>query len=183
MSVWESDGSRLKHGGSRYMQSSQQAMWVNTTALHHTPSSPRSVVPNIMGRKVGMELFSKITNPEIFIYDGETGEPISQTQFSLSLEAERALLDLVNYNIIPPRLLLLDLKFKPAQNYIPPSLSGPVKRIGVIKGLFTDAYSGELIPVEIRIRYDARARGNLQGGAYFFDSVEYSNIELEEVIY
>lgn len=130
-----------------------------------------------------MELFTKITNPEIFIYDGETGEPIAQTQFSLSFDAERALLDLVNFNAIPPRLLLLNLKFKPAENYIPPSLSRPVKRIGVIEGLFTDAYSGELVPVEIRIRYDARARGNLQGGEYFFDSVEYSNIELEEVIY
>jgi hypothetical protein len=138
---------------------------------------------NIMGWKVELELFVKITDPEIFIYDGETGEPVSQTRFSLSAEAERALLDLVNYNIIPPKLLLLNLRFQPAEHYIPPSLDRPVKRVGAIRGLFTDAASGELIPVEIRIRYDARARGNLLGGEYFFDSVEYSNIELEEIIY
>lgn len=128
-------------------------------------------------------MFTKITNPEIFIYDGETGEPIAQTKFSLSVDAEKALLDLVNYNIVPYRLLLLNLRFQPTEHYIPPSLDKPVKRSGVIKGLFTEAYSGGLEPVEIHIKYDARARGNLTGNEYFFDSVEYSNIELEEVVY
>ena len=130
-----------------------------------------------------MGLFVRITNPEILIYDAETGEPVSQTKFSLTLDAEKALLDLVNYNIVPSRLLLLDAKFQPAERYIPPSLDRPVRRIGVIRGLFTDADSGELKPVEIRIRYDARARGNLLGDQYFFDSVEYTNIELEEINY
>lgn len=130
-----------------------------------------------------MELFIKITNPEIFIYDAETGEPVSQTRFNLTADAERALLDLVNYNIVPPRLLLLDVTFRPEEHYIPPSVDKPVKRIGVITGLFTDSDSRELKPVAIRIRYDARARGNLQGTELFFDSVEYSNIELQEIIY
>ena len=128
-------------------------------------------------------MFSKIINPEIFIYDGETGEPIAQTQFDLSVNGEKALLDLVNYNEVPYRLLLLNLRFQPTEHYIPPSLDQPVKRRGVIKGLFKDSYSGGLEPVEIHIRYDARARGNLMGNEYFFDSVEYSNIELEEVVY
>lgn len=128
-------------------------------------------------------MFAKISNPEIFISDGETGEFISETKFSLSSDAEKALLDMVNYNKVPPSLLLLNLKFQPSDHFIPPSLEGPVKRIGIIKGLFTDANSGELIPVEIRIRYDAMARGNLSRDQYFFDSVEYSNIELEGVSY
>lgn len=128
-------------------------------------------------------MFVKITDPEIFISDGETGEPISQTKFNLSSDAEKALLDLVNYKIVPPRLLLLNLRFQPAEHYSPPSLDRPVKRMGVIKGLFTDSYSKELIPVEIRIRYDARARGNLLGDPYFFDSIEYTNIELEGISY
>jgi len=128
-------------------------------------------------------MFSKITNPVIYIYDGETGEFIAETKFSLSTDAETALLDLVNYNRIPPRLLLLNLSFQPSEHYTPPSLDRPVKRIGIIKGLFTDSVSGELIPVEIRIKYDARAHGNLLGNRYFFDSVEYSNIELEGINY
>lgn len=128
-------------------------------------------------------MFVKITNPQISIYDAQTGIPVSETRFNLSSDAEKALLDLVNYNKVPPTLLLLDVKFQPLELYIPPSLHGPVKRIGIIRGLFTDAGSGEMKPVEIRIRYDARARGNLLGDNYFFDSVEYSNIELESVSY
>jgi len=128
-------------------------------------------------------VFAKITNPEIYIYDGNTGEFISETKFSLSNDAEKALLDLVNYNKIPPNLLLLNLSFQPSDHYIPPSLDRPVKRIGIIKALFTEAYSGEMRPVEIKIKYDAWAHGNLAGNLYYFDSVEYSNIELEEIKY
>lgn len=128
-------------------------------------------------------MFVKITNPIIEIYDGDTNEFIAETTATLTPDAEKALLDLVNYNRIPARLFLLNLTFKPSEHYTPPTFDKPAKRRGIIKANFTDSASGEQVPVEIRIKYDARAHGNLLGNQYFFDSVEYSNIVLEGITY
>jgi hypothetical protein len=53
-------------------------------------------------------MYTKISKPEIIIYDGETKELIGTAKFDLSSTAESDLLQLVNYNIAPSSLLLLN---------------------------------------------------------------------------
>ena len=48
--------------------------------------------------------------------------------------------------------------------------------------LFKNAYTGKLVSVEIQLSYNARARGNITGDRYRFESVEFSDIDIESVI-
>jgi len=127
-------------------------------------------------------MYTKISNPSIVIYDGKTGELIGTATFKLTGESEKALLNLLNYNVRPTSLTLLDADlYKPSPNYIPPTPYSPYSRRGIIHALFTDAYTGNSVPVEIQLKYDARARGNIAGDLYHFDSVEFGNIDIESV--
>lgn len=47
-------------------------------------------------------MYTKISNPEIEIYDGETKELIGKAKFDLPIISEDDLLKLVNYNIYHP---------------------------------------------------------------------------------
>lgn len=127
-------------------------------------------------------MYTKISNPSIVIYDGKTGELIGTATFKLTGESEKALLNLLNYNVQPTSLTLLEADlYKPSPNYNPPTPYSPYPRTGIIHALFTDAYTGKSIPVEIQLKYNAQARGNLTGDLYHFDSVDFSNIAIESV--
>lgn len=127
-------------------------------------------------------MFTHIKDPRIVIYDGETHKLIGIASFKLTSDSEKALLQLVNYGIKPSSITLLDVDlYQPNEDYVPPIPYNAYKREGTIYALFTDANSGEDIPIEIQLKYTARARGNLLGNLYHFDSVEFSDMEIESV--
>jgi len=127
-------------------------------------------------------MYTKISNPSIEIYNGETNERIGTATFSLTTQAEKELLRLLNYGIPPASLPVLDLNLsQPEKSYVPPEPFHAYERRGTIYATVTDAYTGRLQPVEIQMTYDARARGNLTGDLYHFDSAEFNNIKIESV--
>ncbi len=127
-------------------------------------------------------MYTKITNPSIVIFDGKTGELIGTATFKLTDESEKKLLNLLNYNIQPSSLTLLDVDlYKPSPNYTPPIPYSPYARKGTIHALFTDAYAGNPVPVEIQLKYNARARGNTTGNLFHFESVEFGDIDIQSV--
>ena len=78
-------------------------------------------------------MYTKISNPSIVIYDGKTGELIGTATFKLTDKSEKALLNLLNYNIQPSSLTLLDVDlYKPSPNYTPPMPYSPYMRKGTI---------------------------------------------------
>jgi len=126
-------------------------------------------------------MYTKIIDPSISIFNRNTNEFIGIASFNLTPESEKDLLRLVNYNITPKSLLLLNLNFYQQSTYFhPPNLDQPVNHKGILKAIFLND-SGERIPIEIRLRYDAIARGNLLGIRNFFDSVEYYNIAVDSI--
>jgi hypothetical protein len=131
-------------------------------------------------------MYTKIIDPSISIYNGYTNEFIGSARFNLSPESENDLLQLVNYNITPAVLLLMNLNFYQQSTYFdPPTLDQPANRKGILRAIFINT-AGEQVPMEIRIRYDARARSNLSGSRTFFESAMYDNIEvdsIEEIFY
>lgn len=127
-------------------------------------------------------MYTKISNPSIVIYDGKSSELIGTATFKLTKESEKALLNLLNYNVPPSSLTLLEMVlYEPSPNYIPPTPFMPYPRKGTIHALFKNAYTGKLVSVEIRLSYNARARGNITGDLYRFESVEFSDIDIESV--
>ena len=127
-------------------------------------------------------MYTKITNPNIVIFDGKTGELIGTATFKLTDESEKKLLNLLNYNIQPPSLTLLDVDlYKPSPNYTPPIPYSPYARKGTIYALFTDAYTGNPVPVEIQLKYNFLTRGNTKGNLFHFESVEFGDIDIQSV--
>lgn len=127
-------------------------------------------------------MFTQIRQPNIVIYNGENNKLIGTASFRLTPESEQALLDLVNYGIDPSSLTLLDIDlYQPDEDYVPPTPYDAYKREGTIYALFTDSTIGMDIPIEIKMKYKARARGNLLGNLYHFESVEFSNIKIEDI--
>lgn len=127
-------------------------------------------------------MFTQISNPRIVVYNGETNELIGTASFELTPSAEKAFLSLVNKGLQPSSLVLLDLDlYKPGKSYIPPTPYDAYKRNGTIYASFKDYYSGKNIPVEIKLKYRIRARGNLLRNLYHFDSADFSDIKIESV--
>lgn len=127
-------------------------------------------------------MYTSIRNPRITIYNGATKELIGAANFKLTPEAEKALLQLVNYGKVPASLLILDIElFRPAKGYLPPRPFEAYKREGIINALFFESDTGEEIPIEIRIKYTARARSSKPDNLYFYNSVDFGDIEVDSV--
>lgn len=124
-------------------------------------------------------VYSQITNPGFIIFDGKTGSYIGHSRVTPTPESEQKLLDLLNFNQIPNSLTLLNITLsRPSNSYLPPAVNRKLSRIAILNLEALDQSSGEWIPIELRMRYDVLARGNLIGGLYHFDSAEIDNIEL-----
>lgn len=129
-------------------------------------------------------MYNLVTNLVDEIYHGKTGEFLGYATFELPQAEEDKVLNLVNYGETLKFLILLNLDVvKTAKDYVPPELIQKYPRTGIIRALFRDADSGALTPIEIRLTYDARGRGQETGDVYHFDSVEYSNIKVDEIRY
>ena len=124
-------------------------------------------------------MYTKMNNPRIIIYDGDTKELIGTAKFDLSPSAENDLLQLVNYNTPPSSLLLLNLNlYEPAENYTRPEPYFKYVREGKIKASFTDLYTKNQIPLEIIIKYNVRANSANPKNLEFYDSVIFDGIEV-----
>lgn len=127
-------------------------------------------------------MYKKISNPEITIYDGETKELIGTAKFDLSPRSEYDLLQLVNYNIAPSSLLMLNMNlYDPAESYVRPEPYCRYMREGKIKAFFTDSDTKSRIPIEIIIKYNARANSANPQNINFYDSVNFDNIKVISV--
>jgi hypothetical protein len=54
-------------------------------------------------------------------------------------------------------------------------------REGRMRALFTDAYTKTQVPIEIMIKYDARAHSANSKNPNFYDSVNFFNIKVQSV--
>ena len=128
-------------------------------------------------------MYTKISDPSMEIYNGETNEFIGVAEFDLSTNAEYDLLNLVNYGKLPESLLIFNLSLhQPDKSYVPPTPYVEHLRKGTIIALFTDSFAGKQIPIEIKINYIARANSVYFGDYNSYPSVIYTNIVVESVI-
>ena len=125
-------------------------------------------------------MFDKVSRGVIDAYDGKTGEYLGRHEFKITQEVERVLLDYVHNGKIKDPIVLQDVIFYPgAANYTMPLPYEKYSRKGVLKAMFRDKYSQQWVPVEIFAKFNFRARAYPEENRYHFDSVEYSDINVE----
>lgn len=122
-------------------------------------------------------MYSKITNPSVEAYDAATGKFMGEARFTLTPQAERALLDWANYRVPPPPFVVLDSYFVPSNDYVPIVPNRTYHQKGIFRGLFTQQETGLKVPIEMRGTYDWRAR-SLDYGNYI-SGADYSNIRMD----
>lgn len=127
-------------------------------------------------------MFDKIADLHIDIYEGTTGEYLGSNNFTATLEVEKVFLDLINYHIVPKTIVLTDVNFYQASSqYRPPKLDEKQKRRGVVHAKVRDSNSKTWMNAEIYFTFQVRTRGNFLGDQYHFDSVTYSDIQVQEI--
>ncbi|WP_312940045.1 hypothetical protein [Oscillibacter sp.] len=127
-------------------------------------------------------MYDRIANTRFTIRDGETGNYIGETYFSLPDPAEIAILNLINYNAVPDVILLTNVTLlNPGAGYTQPGVSEVKKRGSILTAMARDRNSKEWVPVKVRLKYDMMARGNLSGNIYFYDSMELGDIKVISV--
>ena len=122
-------------------------------------------------------MYSKITNPSVDAYDATTGKFLGEARFTLTPEAEKALLNWANYRVPPPPFVVINSTFEPGNNYVPIVPNRTYHQKGILRALFTQAETGLKVPIQMRGTYDWRAR-SVDAGTYI-TSAEYSNIQLD----
>lgn len=128
-------------------------------------------------------MFTQVKDPKIVIYDGETNKLIGTAEFSLTTDAEQALLELANYGIKPSSLILMNVDlYQPAKDYVPPTDPfNDYKRESTIYALLTESLTGNNIPIEIKMKYKVRPRVIPLKDSYYLGSTKLSDIKIESV--
>lgn len=124
-------------------------------------------------------MYDKVVDADIILHNGKTGDYIGKTHFLMSPNTEKQLLDMLNYNQIPDTITLQDVRlYEPVANYKQPEPYKKFLRESTLNVIARDAYSGERIPVELRLKYYVMARAHFTNDIYYFDSIELSNIKI-----
>ena len=127
-------------------------------------------------------MYNKITNATLDIFATPTREYFGRSSFDLTPEAESKLLDLLNYNVMPDSLVLLNVKlFKPPINYVIPVPFKNYRLEAIISANARSAGSDFITPITIQLQFDMRGRGKAHGNLYEYDSMELSNIKVLNV--
>jgi len=127
-------------------------------------------------------MYDQIANASASLFDGDTENFLGKAQFSLSDDSQKKLLDLLNYGKIPEKLVVSDVSlYDPAKGYVPPELYEAYRRSSVLNAVARDKYSGEQVPVEIRLKYDSSVRSHSSKNPYYIDCVGAENIEVVDV--
>ncbi|MPM26101.1 hypothetical protein SDC9_72602 [bioreactor metagenome] len=128
-----------------------------------------------------MCVFDRVVTPRIDIYDRTSNEYLGRAIFPVTPSVESALLGMINSATIPGSIMLQDVTFLPSSSkYVPPGIFLKYPRNGIIRAEFRDANSKLWIPADIYFTFDAQARGNVAGDKYHFDSLEYTNIGIQD---
>lgn len=125
-------------------------------------------------------MYTQIINPSIAVYDPETDKFLGDGRFKLTLSAEQALLDWMNYGISPKSLVMVESSFVPSEDYVPITPNMTYHQKGIFRALMKDEDTGKWVPVEARITYDWRSRSPEPGN--FASSVEFNNIKVDSPI-
>lgn len=124
-------------------------------------------------------MYDEISNTSLNVFSAPTKEYVGKFNFVLSSEAEAKLLKLLNYNKVPDSLLILNATlYEPPSSYTPPEPFEKYRREGILSMSAGESGTGNQVPIELRIRYDMRARVNPDRKLYYYDSMELSNIEV-----
>ncbi len=125
-------------------------------------------------------MFDKVSHAYIDAHDGVTGEYLGRHVFKITPEVERILLDYVHNGKMKDPIVLQDVLFYPGSpDYTMPLPYEKYSRKGVLRAMFRDKYSLQWVPVEIHEKFNIRARARPEESRYHFDSVEYSDIDVE----
>jgi len=129
-------------------------------------------------------MYSQIINPVVDAFDYESGKFLGEARFDLTTEAEKSLLDWVNYRIPIKSFVVLNSDFEPSDNYVPIIPNQTYHQKGIFRALFEQEDTGIKVPIEMRGTYDWRAR-SVEAGT-FIRSADYSNINMDpsqEILY
>jgi len=128
--------------------------------------------------------YSQITNPSVTAYDAATGAFLGEARFTLTQQAERALLDWANFRMPIPSFVVVDTVFVPSDQYVPIIPNKIYHQEGIFRALFTRTDTGQKVPIEMRGTYDWRSRSVDLGNN--IESAEFSNIKMnpfQETVY
>lgn len=129
-----------------------------------------------------MPVFDKIAVPHLDLYSSQTNEYYGRATFAVTPDAENGLLQIINDKGVPKSIVLQNVTLFPSSGgYAPP---GPFERFaqkGVIRADYRDADSKFWTLADISVTFDVWVRGNRQGDEYRFDSVEFTNIVVQDV--
>lgn len=127
-------------------------------------------------------MYDRITNTTLDVFATPTREYVGRARFSLSSEDELKLLNLLNYNVIPDSLLLLDVvPYETLINYVSPILFKNYRSEVVISANVKSSGADFESLVEIRLNCDIRGRQSAHGAMHEYNSMELSNIELLDI--
>ena len=127
-------------------------------------------------------MYDKITNTTLDVFATPTREYVGRAKFSLSSKDELKLLNLLNYNVIPDSLLLLDVvPYEIPINYVSPTLFKNYPSEVIISANAKISGSDFQPPIEIRLNCNIRGRQSAHGTLHEYDSMELSNIKLLDI--
>ncbi|MPN52052.1 hypothetical protein SDC9_199704 [bioreactor metagenome] len=127
-------------------------------------------------------MYDRLTNTNLNVFSAPTKEYVGKFNFVPSNDAESKLLNLLNYNKIPDSLIILNATlYSPPGSYTPPEPFKKYRREGILSAVAGSSNSGNAVPIEIRLKYDMRARVQPDENLYYYDSMELSNIEIVRI--
>lgn len=135
-------------------------------------------LPNILALEGAGAVYTQIINPSVAAYDAETGLFLGDARFRLTSSAEQALLDWLNYGIVPKSLVMMQSYFEPSEHHTPITPNTIYHQKGIARAMARDENIGVWVPVEGRVTYDWRSRSSEPPGN-FISSIEFSNIGID----
>ena len=125
-------------------------------------------------------MYTQIKNTSVAAYDIETDKFLGVAHFTLTMSVEQALLDWMNYGIVPRTLVMVESSFQPSENYVPIVPNETYRQRGIVKASVKDDNTGKWEPVTAHITYNWRTRSREPGNV--FSSIEFSNIRTEGMV-
>ncbi|MEA4932757.1 MAG: hypothetical protein VB071_04100 [Lawsonibacter sp.] len=127
-------------------------------------------------------MFDKIADLHIDIYDGITNMYLGSNNFAMLPEVKEIFLGIINDHVVPKTITLTDVNFYQASSeYKPPKLGEEQKRSGIVHAKVRDSDSKMWMNADIYFTFDVKTRGNFLGDQYHFDSITYSNPQVQEI--
>ena len=129
-----------------------------------------------------MAVFDKIAAPRLDLYDSQTNEYYGRATFAAAPDVENGLLQIINHAGTPASIVIQNVTFFPSSSgYVPPEYFERRAQKGIFRADFRDADSQLWMLADIFVTFDTWVRGKRQGDAYLFDSVQFTNIAVQDI--